>query len=111
MTNMVCGPRVHGIGQRENTRMKLKRYNASGTIHRKGIGDRSTDMCVVVPSIKLDGTAASMTQRKRRKLVISSEGGGSTHSWALGAAMETGFGAGLPLRFLAVIAVVGFGAV
>jgi hypothetical protein len=30
-------------------------------------------MCVVMPSIKLDGTAASITQRKRRPFVISSD--------------------------------------
>ena len=61
--------------------MNVKRYRASGTIHKSGIGDRSTDMCVVVPSIRLEGTAASSTQRSRRKFVTSSEGGGSTHSW------------------------------
>src|SRR5262245_61763231 len=76
-----CGARVHGTGQRENTRMNVNRYSDSGTIHSSGIGDRSTDMCVVVPSMRLDGTAANSTQRNRRKPVTSSEGGGSTHSW------------------------------
>src|SRR5437867_3490614 len=72
------GPRVHGTGQRENTRMNVNKYSASGTTHKNGCGDRSTVIFVVVPSIRLEGMAASMTQRKRRKLVISSEGGGST---------------------------------
>src|SRR5262245_42599103 len=74
-TTKVCGPRVQGIGQRKNTRMNVKRYSASGTIHNSGIGDRSTDMLVVVPSMRLEGTAASNTQRSRRKFVTVSEGG------------------------------------
>src|SRR5438105_1323718 len=40
---------------------------------KSGIGDRSVVICVVMPSIKLDGMAASMTQRRRRPNVISSE--------------------------------------
>src|SRR5689334_18053307 len=36
------------------------------------MGDRSVVICVVTPSIMLDGTAASMTQRKRRPPVSSS---------------------------------------
>src|SRR5258705_12672379 len=98
-----CGERVHGTGQRENTRINVSRYSASGTIQSKGMGDRSTDMCVVVPSMRLEGTAASSTQRKRRKLVTSAEGGGSTHSWT-GAltGIVTALGAGLPFLLVFV---------
>src|SRR5262249_53005763 len=90
MTITVWGARVHGTGQRRKTKMKESRYSASGTIHRSGMGERSTDMWVVVPSIKLDGIAASSIQRIRRQIVISSEGGGSTQ---VSAAVLVGAGA------------------
>ena len=45
----------------------------SGTSQKYGIGERSVVMWVVMPSIKLDGTAANMTQRRRRLKVTSSE--------------------------------------
>ena len=46
--------------------MKLMRYSASGTTHNSGTGARSVDTCVVTPSNKLDGSAASATQRATR---------------------------------------------
>src|SRR5437868_13594972 len=69
----MCGCSVQTTGQRAKTRMNEPRYRISGISQKSGIGDRSVVMCVVMPSIKLDGIAASMTQRKRRPAVISSE--------------------------------------
>src|SRR5262245_14990508 len=71
-------------------------------------------MCVVVPSIRLHGTAASSTQRKRRKLVTSSFGCGSTQACVCGWAATDGavicLGANLPPFFLPlVMAVLGGG--
>ncbi len=54
-------------GQRAKTRMNVSRYSASGMTQNSGMGDRSVVMCVVMPSIRLDGTAASNTQRSRRQ--------------------------------------------
>ena len=43
------------LGNREKTRMKLKRYSANGTTHNIGTGATSVVRNVVTPSIRLDG--------------------------------------------------------
>ena len=46
-------------------RMKVSRYNASGMIQTSGIEATSVEMCVVTPSIKLDGISANATHCTR----------------------------------------------
>src|SRR5947209_1240255 len=68
----------------------------SGISQNNGMGDRSVVMCVVTPSMRLEGTAARPIQRRRRQAVISSEAErmetGSTPGDP-----TTGLGCGLPL--------------
>src|SRR5579862_894932 len=62
---------TQGTGQRLKTNTNDKRYKVSGIIQSRGMGEMSVEMYVVVPSIKLVGTAASPTQRSRRNGVTS----------------------------------------
>ena len=48
-----------------NARIKVSRYNARGIIQMSGIEATSVEMCVVTPSIKLDGISAKPTQSSR----------------------------------------------
>src|SRR5689334_16687049 len=51
--------------------MNDKRYNVKGINQNNGMGDRSVVMCVVTPSMRLEGTAARQIQRNRRNGVTS----------------------------------------
>ena len=61
-------PRCQGPAPspREKTRMNETRYRDSGNTHRRGIGARLVVIAEVAPSIRLEGTNASATQRARR---------------------------------------------
>src|SRR5438270_833112 len=62
-----------GIVGRSTQAATMARLN-SKTHEKSGTGDRSVVMCDVMPSIRLDGTAASPIQRSRRRNVTSSVG-------------------------------------
>src|SRR5438132_11319555 len=55
--------------------MKVSRYRASGMIQSNGTEAMSVDRYVVTPSIKLEGTNASATQRRRSASVGEWESG------------------------------------
>src|SRR5262249_52246081 len=63
---------VHTTGQREKTRMKESKYRVNGASQTSGFGERSVEMCVVTPSMRLTGMAPRATQRALRQGVISS---------------------------------------
>src|SRR5262245_5942631 len=81
--------------------MKDKRYKVSGMSQNSGIGDRSVVMWLVMPSMRLEGTAPSATQRKRRPMVITSERG--TLTLGAGACLCCPLGKGRPPFFIAVL--------
>jgi hypothetical protein len=71
-------------GRRAKQRTKERRYRASGTTHRRGIGATSVVRYVVAPRRRLDGTAARATHRAR----LRREGAGRREdgkaSWVVG---------------------------
>src|SRR5438046_7372022 len=102
---ILCGSSVQTTGQRANTRMNESKYSVKGISQISGTGDRSVVMCVVMPSIMLDGTAARAIHLRRRNMVTSSSCPNRTDG--AGLAME---GRGAATGALAVIAVSGEGA-
>src|SRR5947209_13485720 len=57
--------RWNARGTREKAMMNVTRYSASGMIHSKGSEAMSVETKVVTESIRLDGTNASPSQRRR----------------------------------------------
>src|SRR6185503_8583973 len=53
-------------GRRANAKMKVNKYSDKGITHNRGTEAMSVDIKLVTPSIKLDGTNASNSQRARR---------------------------------------------
>src|SRR5262245_18982463 len=81
--------------------MKDNRYRVSGMSQNSGMGDRSVVMWLVMPSMRLEGTAPSATQRRRRPMVMSSERGGAT--LGAGACLCGPLGKGRPPFLIAVL--------
>src|ERR1700731_2819718 len=82
-----------------------------GISQNSGIGERSVVICVVTPSMRLDGTAARPIQRRRRHVVISSEAV-RMETGSSGACGTWGLKSGLPLLMAVVLgaAATGLGA-
>src|SRR5437763_16558620 len=81
----------------------------SGISQNSGMGERSVVMCVVTPSMRLEGTAARPIQRRRRQVVMSSEGI-LTETGSAPACTSCGRGCGLPFLKAVLLAAVPTGA-
>src|SRR5262245_18497520 len=69
---ILCGSSVQTTGQRAKTKMNESKYSVNGMSQISGTGERSVVICVVTPSIMLDGTAARPIHLSRRSIVTSS---------------------------------------